>query len=670
MRLQIADIIYHQEQGTLTLATAEVVVLEPKANALLNYLCDHAHQDLSRDQLMEDVWRGQIVSDNAINRVIVQLRKALGDEQTPRKFIATVPKLGYRFIADVRELEDEQPETIAANAVNTGQRNGLMLLFGLLSMLVLFFLIRANTPDVSNGANQKLAPLSRLSSWQFEADLSDDQQQLVYSMSIDDGVVLHLTDLESQSASTVSDTSGYAYAGHWSHAGDKLVYQFIKDDQCEFHQVTMLDGQPQPPVVLQTCVADSYTTFAFSPDDQILYFVERQGLYLPYEIFALDIEQQNKWRLSQPLPSSLGAHYLDVDSESGHILLLVESTPGESSLFTLDAAANSFEKLHDFDYRVSSAIWGHDKNTVVHQGKHPSYELVETNWLSKQSTVLVSDSRRITLPKRINNQKDYLFSSYLNNLDIVIDGESTGSFNSAVMDYLPSLSRDGQRLAFISKRSGYSKVWIKVLDSDELISIEPDDTGRTFYSLEWSYDNRYILANTNSGVIIFDVETKAIVNTLTLQEEAHAVLWSAAGRLSYSLHQDGRWNIYQSDMSGANLEKVDSEFAFMKADGKRTIYLDQELNVVLESGESLGETNGLECARPLIRHQLTVMLDGDRVFCLDASERSNLLQWQADEGFTQLSGALEGAHYYSMKNSRLAKTFQQNATSDIMRTDF
>jgi len=524
MRLQIADIIYHQEQGTLTTDAAEVV-LEPKANALLNYFCAHPHQDLSRDQLMQDVWRGQVVSDNAINRVIVQLRKALGDEQTPRKFIATVPKLGYRFIADVNRLEDEPSDSVTSASANNRQRNGLLLLLGVLGVLIVFFMVRGNTPDSTNSGNQKLAPLSRLSNWQFEADLSDDQQQLVYSMSEDSGVVLHLTDLQSQSARTVSETPGLAYAGHWSHAGDKLVYQFIKGDQCEFHQVSMLEGQPQPPEVLQTCVADSYATFAFSPDDQILYFVERQGLYLPYEIFALDIEQQNKWRLSQPLPSSLGAHYLDVDPDSGSILLVVESTPGQSSLFMLDAADNSFEKLFEFDYRISSAIWGHDKNTVVHQGKHPSYELIETNWRTGESRVLVSDSRRITHPKRINNGKDYLFTSYLNNLDIIIEGESSGSFNSTVMDYLPSLSRDGQRLAFISKRSGYSKVWIKGIDSDELISIEPDDTGRTFYSLEWSYDDRYILANTNSGVIIFEIETKSIVNTIQMDEQAYAVLW-------------------------------------------------------------------------------------------------------------------------------------------------
>ncbi len=669
MRLQIADIIYHQEQGTLNSAAGEVV-LEPKANALLSYFCANAHEDISRDTLMQDVWRGQIVSDNAINRVIVQLRKALGDEQTPRQFIATVPKYGYRFIADAKVLEDESSELGTAGTQEKRQLKWLMLLLGLIALGVLFLIFRGMDTSDTNTSNQNLVPLSRLSNWQFEADLSDDQRHLVYSMSVDGIAVIHLTDLETQSAKTISDTSGDAYAGHWSHAGDKLVYQFIKEDQCEFHLVKMLDGEPQPPEVLQTCIAESYATFAFSPDDQILYFVERPGRYLPYELFAMDLEQQNKWRLSQPLPAGLGGHYINVHPETGRLLLVTESIPGESSLFELDAAANSYKKLLDLDYRISSAIWGHEKNTIVHQDKHPSYELLQTNLRTTESKVLVSDSRRITHPRRINNQKDYLFTSYLNNLDIVLPQHEVSTFNSTVMDYLPSLSRDGQRLAFISKRSGYSKVWIKHLNNDELVSIEPDDTGRTFYSLDWSFDNQSILANTNRGLIVFDLNTLKVSKIIKLEQQAYAAYWSAENVITYSHHEQDRWNIYQSDLSGEKVEKLDSDYAFMLSNSQRTIYLDQELNLIDESGAPIAGRDEMVCGMLVMRYQLTVQLDGESLYCVDKSDSDNLLHWQATVGFQKIEGALDGAYYYSMKGSRLAKTNQVNANSDIMRTRF
>ncbi|MEO0975087.1 MAG: winged helix-turn-helix domain-containing protein, partial [Pseudomonadota bacterium] len=82
-----------------------VVLLEPKASALLAYFCEHPGRNIGRDELLRTVWHGQIVSDNSINRVIVVLRKALRDSREERKYIATVPKVGYRLIATVAGVE-------------------------------------------------------------------------------------------------------------------------------------------------------------------------------------------------------------------------------------------------------------------------------------------------------------------------------------------------------------------------------------------------------------------------------------------------------------------------------------------------------------------------------------------------------------------------------------
>jgi DNA-binding winged helix-turn-helix (wHTH) protein len=55
-------------------------LLEPKTAAVLAYLCRNPNQDISRNKLMINLWQGQIVADNTINRVIVLLRKAFKDE--------------------------------------------------------------------------------------------------------------------------------------------------------------------------------------------------------------------------------------------------------------------------------------------------------------------------------------------------------------------------------------------------------------------------------------------------------------------------------------------------------------------------------------------------------------------------------------------------------------
>jgi DNA-binding winged helix-turn-helix (wHTH) protein len=56
---------------------------------------------VSKDRFLDEVWRGVPVTDEALTQCIKALRRALGDEAASPRFIATVPKHGYRFIAPV-----------------------------------------------------------------------------------------------------------------------------------------------------------------------------------------------------------------------------------------------------------------------------------------------------------------------------------------------------------------------------------------------------------------------------------------------------------------------------------------------------------------------------------------------------------------------------------------
>ena len=82
---------------------AEAIVLPPKTFAVLHYLVTHPDRLVSKDELLDAVWPETGVSDAVVRVAIGALRRALDDPaQTPR-FIATVPRRGYRFLAPVTE---------------------------------------------------------------------------------------------------------------------------------------------------------------------------------------------------------------------------------------------------------------------------------------------------------------------------------------------------------------------------------------------------------------------------------------------------------------------------------------------------------------------------------------------------------------------------------------
>ena len=80
--------------------------LEPKVYDLLLYLIEHRDRVVSKEELIEAIWDGRIITDSALNTCIRSVRKALGDDRSRQKFVRTFPKRGFQFVAEV-EIESE-----------------------------------------------------------------------------------------------------------------------------------------------------------------------------------------------------------------------------------------------------------------------------------------------------------------------------------------------------------------------------------------------------------------------------------------------------------------------------------------------------------------------------------------------------------------------------------
>lgn len=111
------DDVQVQPDEFRALKAGKAVALEPKAFEVLRYLIEHPNQLVGKDELLDAVWKDTFVTQNAMTRVIAQIRKALNDDAKEARYIETVPTRGYRFIAKVEKIAAEPAPSEVPRAI-------------------------------------------------------------------------------------------------------------------------------------------------------------------------------------------------------------------------------------------------------------------------------------------------------------------------------------------------------------------------------------------------------------------------------------------------------------------------------------------------------------------------------------------------------------------------
>ena len=189
----------------------EVVKLTPKAFETLLVLVEQRGKTIEKDELLNKVWAGAVVEENNLNQCITALRKSLGDSRQESQYIATIPGVGYRFVADVREVEIKESASpsipVGTKYVNKGIPRSLLyavmilVVPGLIVGLVLLNRIKSRSPAPSVSSIMVL-PLE---------NLSGDSSQEYFADGVTDALIGDLAKLPG--LQVISRTSSMHYKG-------------------------------------------------------------------------------------------------------------------------------------------------------------------------------------------------------------------------------------------------------------------------------------------------------------------------------------------------------------------------------------------------------------------------------------------------------------------------
>lgn len=190
------------------------VKLEPRTMRLLVYLAEHAGEVVSVDQLLDQVWKGVVVTPNSVYHAVAALRRVLGDDTKDPTYIVNILRRGYRLVAAVAPWVDSLPADLESSPIPVGpppatvsrapwprvRRLGLVLLIALCVALACVYFISRPPRKVM----LVVLPF---------ANLTGDSRREYFSDGMTEELISQLGSLDPDHLGVIARTSAMAYKG-------------------------------------------------------------------------------------------------------------------------------------------------------------------------------------------------------------------------------------------------------------------------------------------------------------------------------------------------------------------------------------------------------------------------------------------------------------------------
>jgi len=583
MRWQIEAFVFCEKQQTLSIEQ-EVLQLEPMVVELLAYFCRHTNQIISRDQLIEQVWGGRLITDNAVTKVINKLRKNLNDDPRKPRFIATLPKKGYKFIASASELVTENITDIASNKTSqvapaephtqiisiSKEKSPFTRPLFFLGLIVLsvWITVLIQTDKVHSPITQVKA-LTRSAGNETWPQVSPNGNYLAYMEFGDKRINLWVKSLIDEKSVEIThgkeNELGVGPAS-WNSDGSKLAYLVASSNSCQYYvrEISgLILGEPE---LIHNCPAGSFGRISFTHDDNRVVYTESDDS--PYTLFEMNLATGVKRRLNQPEQFLGGNSQFDLHPTKNTLLISSPDKQQWEGYYSLDLETDELTLLFKQDAYICCGIWDHSGERVVLMGDHPAYQMVSYDRNGNDKQVIYSGSQQLRGPQRHINGKDYLFiAGYVNQNALYYDFETQSDIfvaNTSVDDRLAVFSEHNDQIAFIGLSTGNEEVWLTDKQGSQLTKLTQFNDSRHIISLLWSSSGNYLLGLSLNQIYLIDSKTGDSEILKIPQVEIRGLSWKSDQVIAYSTKRKSTWRVNYYDIKTHQVSYENPKWAFIK----------------------------------------------------------------------------------------------------------
>ena len=535
---------------------------------ILKALLERPGELVTRDELSRRLWPSDTFVDfeHGLNAALRRLREALGDSADAPKFIETLPRRGYRFIGQIEHVAEGPTAEVGAEPGGAWRWRGPVAVAVVLSLgLALWATTRTPEHDSVPQVQLKTVPVTTYPGLEVDPALSPDGNQVafgwegesgdnldIYVKLVDGGTPVQLTNDPAQERAPV-----------WSPDGRRIAFLrstgFLRS---AIVVLPSLGGGPERRLtdVFSIPLIDpslAVNWLSWTHDGTSLVFADRTTS-TPSAIFICAVESCERHQLTHPQPS-----FDDVApsvSPDGKRLAFVRRRGGQQTgtAFVLNVDGDrpvGEPRAVTKEDSVSNVTWDRDGKSLVFDTGGRTESGIWRVALEGGTPEPILTNVRGSRPSIDGSGRRLVFQLTTTDVNIWrMPGPGNEDFRasggphkpfvaSTLFDMSPQFSHDGQRIAFVSLRTGAPEIWTARSDGtnqSQLTSVGGPFVG----SPRWSPSGEEIVFDSlqSGGYNIFVVNIgDGRVREITTEDFQNI-------RPSWS--RDGRWIYFSSTRSG------------------------------------------------------------------------------------------------------------------------
>jgi Tol biopolymer transport system component/DNA-binding winged helix-turn-helix (wHTH) protein len=547
--------------------------------AVLQALLDRSGELVTREALRDRLWGPDTFVDfeAGLNAAVRRLREALNDSADTPRYVETLPRRGYRFIGQIDGTLAAAPAAAAASVgaeapasarSETARAGRVRLGHVALATLALAVIGAALWGVRQNNAAPVAArpiPITTFPGLELHPALSPDGKFVAFTWEgeAEDNFDIYVRSIDGSFQRRLTTDAAPDYEPAWSPDGLRIAFVRGLDGARQIVVLPSFGGREQPlfeagPEGVAWRGAWSYG-LSWTPDGKHLVFGDETDSTSTPAIHVYSFEDGKRRQLTRP-PANFGDIHPVVSPDSRYLafvrLRLNPLTTGGGSVYLLkleQLQATGEPAQLTFGYNAAAFDWIRDSRSVIYDGGHvepglwrigvaggtpepvfphlraarPSIARAGAGMVY-QNTFIEPNIWELRTPSSPNSQP-----------------ETFRVVASTSADTDMQLSADGTRIAFNSRRSGHSEVWVSNRDGSEARRLTNFESGRVG-SPFWSADGKWIAFDaTRPGggwnLYVAAADGGPTVRSLTSNSFNNV-------RPSWSL--DGRWIYFGSDRTG------------------------------------------------------------------------------------------------------------------------